>query len=686
MIFALSEYGHFAVALAYAAYAAALTVWSTRAPITLLLAIAALATSISGGVTLLSEWSILSPAGGDFARAMRDGSWLAVVLAVLYSAGKDNGVWRWFVAAASSVSILHAVLSVAGQPVGSILGIAVDSRLSGLLMVVVGLTLVDNMMRNVSRDQFWSAKFLGIGLFGILAFQLVLVLPEFLTGIREPVLLAVRPLVYLLALPLFVVSGVRSPSLQLRVHSSRKFVFHSTALIGAGILLQGAAVAAYYVRNYGGDGATVLSIVAGFGAAMAIAITVASAGARSRLKNFISENFYSYKYDYRLEWDKFIRALSAPLDGDAPLRALRTLTETLDSSGGALWLLRERWGQYVPAAKWSFRDDFIPIAPDDPCLEAFGSEQSGYIELAASDPRAAPWRRRFASGWLAIPLWHRSMLVGIAVVNAPRAARKLDWEDGKFITLIALQLATYLVQDETAQALADARQMEEFNKRFAFIVHDVKNTIGQLSLLVRNVEKFGDNEEFRKDMAVTLRNSVTKLQELLAQIKGEPGGAAHGAGERVRERVDVNALLTSFVREKSRIGMNIVMPDAAAPLQAGIADEKGLVAVLEHVATNASEAAPEGSPVVLHAAASGAFVRISIADKGPGMTAEFIANELFRPFRTRKRNGFGIGAYQARETIRKLGGDIEVTSKVGEGTVVTLLLPVAVTAKEYVTA
>ena len=66
-----------------------------------------------------------------------------------------------------------------------------------------------------------------------------------------------------------------------------------------------------------------------------------------------------------------------------------------------------------------------------------------------------------------------------------------------------------------------------------------------------------------------------------------------------------------------------------------------------------------------------------VADDGPGMTPEFIRDTLFRPFGTTKKSGYGIGAYQARELIRQMGGRLEVTSAEGEGTRVHIYLPLA---------
>ena len=55
------------------------------------------------------------------------------------------------------------------------------------------------------------------------------------------------------------------------------------------------------------------------------------------------------------------------------------------------------------------------------------------------------------------------------------------------------------------EALANAQRFEEFNRRFAFILHDIKNLVSQLSLLARNAERHADNPEFRADMVATLQ-------------------------------------------------------------------------------------------------------------------------------------------------------------------------------------
>ena len=101
-----------------------------------------------------------------------------------------------------------------------------------------------------------------------------------------------------------------------------------------------------------------------------------------------------------------------------------------------------------------------------------------------------------------------------------------------------------------------------------------------------------------------------------------------------------------------------------------------LTNVLMHVIQNAQEATPDGSAVVVTLIARDQRAVIEIRDRGQGMTEEFIRRSLFKPFETTKgSSGMGIGAYQAREIVRGLGGDLVVASEPGKGTVVTISLP-----------
>jgi signal transduction histidine kinase len=102
--------------------------------------------------------------------------------------------------------------------------------------------------------------------------------------------------------------------------------------------------------------------------------------------------------------------------------------------------------------------------------------------------------------------------------------------------------------------------------------------------------------------------------------------------------------------------------------------------VLEHVIRNAQDSVGGGGAgeVSVTLERRAAEAEIAIADTGAGMDARFVRERLFRPFdSTKGSKGMGIGAYQAREYVRQLGGDVEVQSSPGRGTRFLIRLPLA---------
>jgi len=77
----------------------------------------------------------------------------------------------------------------------------------------------------------------------------------------------------------------------------------------------------------------------------------------------------------------------------------------------------------------------------------------------------------------------------------------------------------------------------------------------------------------------------------------------------------------------------------------------------------------------------GSQAKIVIRDSGKGMSPEFLSNRLFKPFSSTKVNGMGIGAYESRQYIQEIGGSLSVESELGQGTAVTVLLPLMEVAR-----
>jgi putative PEP-CTERM system histidine kinase len=655
-------------AVTYSGFSAILPAWGKRSGINLVFAFACAMTALWTLVTAFAAAGWIDGWVAPSAAALRDGGWFALLIAMLRQDADRHLLWRHLAIAAVTLALINLYFAASNATVDTGLGVRLNRPLVAFATAIMGLILTENLGRNLAPARLWSVKLALIALTALYAYQLIEHIPQMLGADTPEAFVIAEPLLYLLALPLFVVTAVRNDSLRLKVHSSRRVVFHSTTLIVAGVILQGTAAAALYVRHFGGTPAIVLSIVLGFGSLVALIVALSAASVRSQIRTFINENFYNYKYDYRLEWTKFNQALSRYDDRGGPERALLTLSDLIDSPGGVLFVRRSGWKQFARLAYSAFGENLGPIQETDPILAGFADPEVAFIETADANPA---WKARFPEAWLAVPLRFRTTLIGFALLHKPRAPKKLDWEDRNLVALIASQLAGLLVHEQTAQALADSQQLAEFNNRVTFALHDLKNTAGQLSLLAKNAEKFGDNAAFRVDMLETIKHAVENLQALIGKLRDGTKPATPAAST----RVDVREIVARFARKKAAHGIVFARDGVDTAIFATISQPAAFENALEHVLSNAIEASPEPGSVELGVSELGGRVRVAVHDRGPGMSADFIARELFRPLHTTKSKGLGIGAYQARTQMRDLGGDIEVDSTPGAGTTVTLVLP-----------
>jgi putative PEP-CTERM system histidine kinase len=275
--------------------------------------------------------------------------------------------------------------------------------------------------------------------------------------------------------------------------------------------------------------------------------------------------------------------------------------------------------------------------------------------------------------WVGVPLMHQQRLIGLVVLAAPEYRRSLDWEDFDLLRTAGNQAASSLAEAMGEEALATAHRFEEFNRRFAFILHDIKNLVSQLSLLSRNAERHADNPEFRADMVATLQSSVGKMNELLARLAPRSSARVQNL-----EAQPLRPILMAAIA--ARRGDREVQLVGEASLSAVI-DAPALEQALGHLIQNALDAS-SGTPVIVRVTSDGQAVAIMVTDKGVGMDGDFIRNRLFQPFASTKSSGFGIGAFEARSLVTAMGGQLSVDSRPGQGTTFTISLPAGPAAIE----
>ena len=281
------------------------------------------------------------------------------------------------------------------------------------------------------------------------------------------------------------------------------------------------------------------------------------------------------------------------------------------------------------------------------------------------------WISQISRAWLIVPLMQHQRLLGFMVLVRPRAPRNIEWEDRDLLKAAGRQVASHLAQLQASEALFNARQFETFNRISAYVVHDLKNLVAQLSLVVSNAARHKHNPQFLDDAILTVNHCVVKINRLLAQLRmGRDQG--RDQIEKTVRLVDVvnEALAAKQFREPIPV---LSCWDGDITVRT---DPARLGTVVGNVIQNAQEATPPEGTVSVMLYSSGQHAIIEIKDSGCGMDAEFIRDRLFRPFETTKGNtGMGIGAYEAREWVREHGGEVEVESQPGHGTVFRIRLP-----------
>ncbi|HYP69079.1 MAG TPA: XrtA/PEP-CTERM system histidine kinase PrsK [Thiobacillaceae bacterium] len=671
--------GHGLAALAYALLALlALSVWRDR-PQAKYLAAASTASLLWALFVGLQPG--ISPLGLSL-EVLRDFSWLGLLLAILFARGTSGAripshlkVLFWLAVGVTAILLPSLMLPSYWSALPRLTANTIDTSMVGL--AVLGLVLVEQVYRGSPREIRWSLKFLALGLGGLFAYDFYLYANALLFQQLDADVWGARGLVCLVIAPLIAISFARQSSEPVTAMAlSRRVMFHGAALLGAGIYLLLMAGAGYYIRIFGGDWGGVVQTAFLFAAAILLAVIFFSGTLRARLRVWMTKHFFRYHYDYREEWLKFTRMLSEGAAGERlGERTVEALARLVDSPGGALWLLDENTG-YSRTAHWNMSDALGAEPPSSPFTEWLKTRQwvinvdEFRINSARyGDLELPTWVASLPDVWLLIPLMHHEHLIGFIALKHSLARIRFNWEVSDLIKTAARQAATHLAQMKATNALIVARQFESYNRATTFVIHDLKNLVAQLSLLLANAQKHKHKPEFQDDMIATVESSVMRMNKVLAQLRR--GGQA---GQ--QESVDLRHLLPEVISSKSAFRLRPMLDCSGDDLSV-CADSAQLGRVIGHILQNALEATPDSGKVLIQANKVENQVALVISDTGCGMDAEFIRDRLFRPFDSTKGAGMGIGAYECREYVRELGGKITVESEPGQGTTFCIWLPVA---------
>ncbi|MBE2257352.1 MAG: PEP-CTERM system histidine kinase PrsK [Rhodobacteraceae bacterium] len=619
-------------------------------------------------------------AGSLLADALRFGGWYLFLLVLMKpeaaegERSPDRIGWLGMVALLLFVAGLGSqLLAVFG--VDLMLPAQRLALFTSLAMSVFGLVLIEQLFRNVSPDFRWSIKPLCLGLGGTFLFDLYLYSDALLFNRVDADAFSIRGFAHAVGLPLVALSAIRSHDWKRRLVMSQRAALQSATLVIVGIYLLFMASAGYYVRLFGGEWGRALQLALLFAAMLVLVALTFSGSMRARLRVMVGKHFFSYRYDYREEWLRFTQTLSSQ-DGFSGMgrHAVRGLADMVESPGGALWLKDPSGRFFAQAACWN-----MPVSAateDDGSTLCKFLLDSGWVinlEEYRSLPRrydglALPsWLVEVPNAWLVVPLTTGNELIAFVVLATARARIDVNWEVNDLLKTAGRQAGAFLGQMQGSEALLEVRKFDSFNRMSAFVVHDLKNIVAQLSLMLKNAERHRDNPEFQKDMLMTVENSVERMRQLMLQLRE---GATPLDGPR---GIDLADAVRRIQTAKSGQGRDVELTIEERLVARGHEDR--IERVIGHLVQNALEATEQGGRVWLRLARQGSNALVEVGDTGHGMSPEFVRERLFKPFQTTKPTGMGIGAYESFQYVNELGGRLSVDSAVDVGTQVKLLLP-----------
>ena len=614
------------------------------------------------------------------AETLRNLGWLAFMFALLRRGEGARRLW-------SLRAVYAALLLVALFQVGLALSphfMPIDNELAVTLlhatfvlrmMFAIGaLLLVHNLYTAAAAGARDGIGLPMAALAGLWAYDLNLYTLSYLADGWMVWLLALRGLFVGALASVFMLAVRRNQGMSIRL--SRTVAFRSLSLgIVAGYLLLTIILSAV-LDAIGVSGAAMVQMGSLTLAAIAAVIILPSPQLRARARVLLSKHMFAHRYDYRAEWLRFTETLGRPGEAPAPLnlRVVKAIADITESPAGLL-LVPEDAG-LAARAGWNTDMSRVPAFLPSETLVALLAK-GRILELdplradtneSSEEAHAVPaWILADAQHWAIVPLIHFDTLAGAVLLARPPIARTLDWEDFDMLRIAGRQVASYLAEARGQEALSDAKQFDEFNRRFAFIMHDIKNLVSQLTLVTRNAERHADKPEFRADMIATLKSSTGKMNDLLERL------SQHNTGRAEEPRSIVLGPLITQLAAAKRVQHPVIVAGNMA--LCAMADPVRLEAAIAHLVQNAIDASDPTEPVTINITQMGEETGIEISDKGCGMTLDFIRGQLFRPFASTKDGGFGIGAFEARTIVVAMGGRMTVDSEPGKGTRFMIWLP-----------
>ncbi len=476
-------------------------------------------------------------------------------------------------------------------------------------------------------------------------------------------------------------SVFRKGSFELDLYPSQSIISGSLVISLAGGYLIAVGVLSKVIAHFGGDQAFAIQTFLVLIALVGLGLLVQSDRFRQLIRRFVSRNFQRPLYDYRTLWLKLTATTAQSVrQKDICESTTKLLANLLDTKLTSIWLLDTNESSFnristtdqsevknAPTGPVSLPSGSIPQeltkSPEPQSIE--DSEESWAKSILGCNPSV------FSDGGnrILVPLTGQGRAVGFIVLGD--RTNTLEFTQQEFDTLrcIGDHIAANILSAALTRKLEESKEIEAFQTMATFFVHDLKNAVSTLNLMLKNMPLHWDNPEFREDALRGIGNTSNRITDLITRLS------------QVRHELEISpntTELTELIEASIADWEKPVDIAFSSKIEDGItisADFKKLKSVILNLVINASEAMDGQGSISLSTIKTASNAEIIVTDTGCGMSPEFIRNGLFRPFKTTKKSGLGIGMFQSKMVIEAHGGSISVTSEEGKGSVFTIRIP-----------
>jgi len=616
--------------------------------------------------------------------------WLG--FAVTYSrgdAGQSFRRWRILIAiacvlpAAALFGFRGNLIQVSVRPDSSDLWISFSTAGKVVnVAILVGTVLIlmnlERTFRSAVGTMQWRIKFLVLGLAVIFGARIYTRSQAVVFSAHNNSLMEVEAIGLLVGCALLGVGYFRSGFREIDVYPSRAVLHTSITVLLVGGYLFVIGVLAQIVARYGGATSFQFQAFLVLVAIALLAVLLLSEKIRQRIKRFVSRHFSRPQYDFRRVWTQFTQSTSSAIDDPTLcVASAKLISETFNVLSVSIWLFDEEKNKLrLEASTSRARTAMDNDAIDSPAIDSGLTRMRKAFDL---EKIKDDWGRtlreisktQFSEGGnrVGVPLLAGDRYLGLVILADRVNGVPYTVEELELLECIGDQVASSLLNLRLAKEIMLGKELEAFQTISAFFVHDLKNAASTLKLTLQNLPVHFDDPDFRQDTLRSIGATTNRINQIIDRL-----GTLGSKLELRLSAVDLRLLVEQAI-ENLNGAPGIEFAKEFEPLPKFMADGEQLRSVVTNLLLNAREAVGERGRIEVKIAAQDGWAALSVSDDGCGMAPSFLRDSLFRPFKTTKKKGLGIGMFQSKMIIEAHHGSIRVKSDLGKGTTFQVLLP-----------